>query len=502
MRLIKTFENSRLPIVSPSEILRQERENILQNSYDITREDAREVVMLAERFEVNPAKWARVSADERYLLLGQYVGAVSTTNLNLIISPKVDEDKKGNRKASSIGCVKLSELVKSARITNLPTEEFAQPGAMDRDVFFIHASKFVEALTREIQHGLRCGYVATSDDLKSLRGTLDTDKLALLSVISPELIPCKFEEFQENTLHNQVLRRAVVIISKMLLPYSKDAGASPEMHDERSDPLLRLCDNLLEFMVRVEDVPLTWDMVSSVQLSRLEERYREIFQYAKLLIKCAAPVIYGGQGQSAASDFLAGFSQIWDAAVLYELHIANYLRKRLAEGQSRKRSARYRILTQSQSRMLVKFPSVYEGEEVGCAEIRPDIIVWDDEKSRAHLIIDTKWKRYSGVASVSTDDAYQVHAYATTYSVKPGKEVESSRSGKTVKKSASKTKTYYPPVCLLYPSLGESVAPEQGDFFGIGSEFLLARSPMDSKNLEFDPSVVLGKWWPVKSKTK
>jgi 5-methylcytosine-specific restriction endonuclease McrBC regulatory subunit McrC len=319
-------------------------------------------------------------------------------------------------------------------------------------------------------------------------------------VVSPELIPCKFEEFQENTLHNQVLRRAVVIIRTMLLPYAKDAGAPSGMHDERSGPLLRSCDNLLELMVRVDDVPLTWDMISSVQLSRLEERYYGIFHYAKLLIKCAAPVVYSGASQPAASDFLAGFSQVWDAAVLYELHIANYLRKKLSEGQARKRSARFRIVAQSQSRMLVKFPSVSEGDEVGCAEIRPDIIIWDDEKKRAHLIIDTKWKRYSGVTSVSTDDAYQVHAYATTYSVKPGEGPKSSRPSKLVKKPAVRTKTYYPPVCLLYPSLGESMMPEQGDFSGIGSEFLLARSPMDLDNLEFDPSVVLGKWWPLKNK--
>ena len=500
-RLIRTFENSRLPIFSRAEVERRKLENVSQCGYDITREDAREVVMLAERFQgVNPAKWARVSSDERYLLLGQYVGAISTTNLNLIIAPKVDEDKRGSRTASSSGCVNLSVLVKSARIPNLPTEEFAEPGAMDREIFFIHAGKFMEDLTREVQHGLRCGYVATSDELKSLRGTLDTDKVALTSVVSPELIPCKFEEFQENTLHNQVLRRAVIIIRTMLLPYAKDAGAAPRMHDERSGQLLRSCDNLLELLIRVEDLPLTWDMISSVQLSRLEERYYGIFHYAKLLIKCAAPVVYSSASQPAASDFLAGFSQVWDAAVLYELHIANYLRKKLTEGQSRKRSARFRILAQSQSKILVKFPAVSEGEEIGCAEIRPDIIVWDDEKKRAHLIIDTKWKRYSGVASVSTDDAYQVHAYATTYSVKPGDGPKSSRSSKLVKKPVVRTKTYYPPVCLLYPSLGESTKPEQGDFTGIGSEFLLARSPMDLDNLEFDPSVVLGKWWPIKSK--
>ena len=501
-RLIRTFENSRLPIFSKAEIERREAENVDQYRYDITREDAKEVVMLAGRFPeiVNPAKWARVSADERFLLLGQYVGAISTTNLNLIIAPKVDEDKKGNRRLNSNGCVDLSVLVKSARVSNLPTEEFAEPGVMDRDMFFLHTLKFLGDLTGEVQHGLRCGYVATLDDLKSLRGTLNTDRIALSSAVSPELIPCKFEEFEENTLHNQVLRRAVVIIRTMLLSYAKDAGASPDMQDKRSLPLLRSCDNLLDLLVRVDDVALTWEMISSVQLSRLEERYYGIFHYAKLLIKCAAPVLYNNISQPIAPDFLAGFSQVWDAAILYERHIANYLRKKLIDGQVRKRSIRYRVLAQSQSRVLVKFPPGPEGAAFGCAEIRPDIIIWDDEKNRAHLIIDTKWKRYSGVMSVTTDDAYQVHAYATTYSVKPGDGPKSSRSSKLVKKPVVRTKTYYPPVCLLYPSLGESTKPEQGDFTGIGSEFLLARSPMDLDNLEFDPSMVLGKWWPIKSK--
>lgn len=495
---IRTYESARLNLF-PREIIEQRKINEVPGcENDITRSDAKEIILLAEKFPevVNPAKWARLSSDNRYLLLGQYVGSISTTNLNIIISPKVDEDKKNGGKRNPAGCVHLSVLVKSAKLTNLPKEDFAQPGVMDEEILFLHAEKFLVDMAREVQHGLRCGYVSVSQDLKSLRGTLDTNQIALKTAVHPELIPCKFDEFEENTLHNQVLRRAIVIIRSMLASIPRDTTFGA-----KAIALTLKCDTLLELLVRVSDINLTWDMISSLQLSRLESRYYDIFLYAKLLIKCSAPF---DQSRQDAPTHQAGFSQVWDPAKLFELHIANYLSNKLNEAQSPKRktrnnkrhTVRFKVLAQSQNRWLVKSSSAVNVNKLGLVLIRPDIIIWDEVDNRAHLIIDTKWKRSRGVMSdlssndsyqVSADDAYQVHAYATTYSVKPLKPASGTK----------KTRTYYPPVCLLYPSIGEPNVPELGTFNGIGSDLLLARAPMDEKNFKFDPATVFGKWWPI-----
>jgi 5-methylcytosine-specific restriction endonuclease McrBC regulatory subunit McrC len=122
--------------------------------------------------------------------------------------------------------------------------------------------------------------------------------------------------------------------------------------------------------------------------------------------------------------------------------------------------------------------------EFGYYEILPDIIIWDELEGRAHLIIDTKWKKHDGSMSDARQaDAYQVHAYSTTYS-------------KRYKTASGLAKTYYPPVCLLYPVIGQAGAPLVGEFTGTGSEFLLASAPMDQEHFEFDPAVVLGDCWP------
>ena len=238
-RLIRTFENSKLKIVTSIELAQRLAEKAEGVEFEITRADAREVELLSERFkDVNPAKWARIVKGGQDLQLGQYVGSISTSNLNLLISPKVDEVGKSGQR-NQLGCVDLSILVRSAKSPNLPTEEFAEPGVMDLEIFFLHADRFIKDLSDVISFGLRCGYVAASEDLKSLRGTLDTDRLALKAGVTPELIPCKFEEFEENTLHNQILRRAVVIIRAMLVS-CKD--------DPRSVSLVRSCDELLELL--------------------------------------------------------------------------------------------------------------------------------------------------------------------------------------------------------------------------------------------------------------
>jgi len=471
-RLIRTFENSKLKIVTSIELVQRLAEKAEGVEFEITRADAREVELLSERFkDVNPAKWARIVKGGQYLQLGQYVGSISTSNLNLLISPKVDEVGKSGQR-NQAGCVDLSILIRSAKSPNLPTEEFAEPGVMDLEIFFLHADRFIKDLSGVISFGLRCGYVAASEDLKSLRGTLDTDRLALKAGVTPELIPCKFEEFEENTLHNQILRRAVVIIRAMLVS-CKD--------DPRSGSLVRTCDELLELLNRVSDAQLQWSDVAGVQLSSLEARYYGIFHYAKLLIKCAAPIDQdGSKGPEVKPTFQSGFSQVWDAAVLYERHIANYLELKLRAGQ--KRGSRFHIRTQREcSRSLVKGLA----DDMGYYEILPDIIIWDNLKDQAHLIIDTKWKKYDGSMSDARQaDAYQVHAYATTYS-------------KPYKTKTGINKTYYPPVCLLYPIIGAAQAPVHGKFSGTNSLFILASAPMDQDNFNFDPSVVLGDEWPI-----
>jgi 5-methylcytosine-specific restriction enzyme subunit McrC len=473
MRLIRTFENYRLKIVPRVELEQRIAEKLPESANEISISDAREIELLGARFEnVNPAKWARVVKGGQYLQLGQYVGSISTSGLNLIISPKVDEVGRSGRRNAN-GCVDISVLIRSARTTALPTEEFADPGVMDIEVFFLHAERFIKDLSREVVFGLRCGYVSAAEDLKSLRGRLDVDKLPLTNAISPELIPCKFEEFEENTLHNQVLRRGVVIIRSMLV--------SCEL-DKRSRPLIDSCDDLLGLLSRVSDVPLSWSDVVGLEIGRLEARYKDIFRYAKLLIKCAAPIDQGASTSSEIPSFQSGFSQVWDAAILYERHIANYLDDKLKHGQKRKRKIRYKLMTQQEcARKLVK---AADGE-MGFYEILPDIVIWDDVEKRAHLIIDTKWKKHDGTMSDARQaDAYQVHAYSTTYS-------------KRYKTPSGQPKTYYPPVCLLYPVIGQPSVPVVGEFTGTGSKFLLASAPMDQENFEFDPSIILGEYWPL-----
>lgn len=477
-RLIKTFENARLKIVPAEELSQRMNVNAEGVESEVTKADAREVELLCERFrDVNSAKWARIVKGGQYLQLGQYVGAISTSNLNILISPKVDEVGRSGKRNDE-GCVDLSVLVRSARSPNLPSEEYAEPGVMDIDIFFLHAERFAKDLSNVIGYGLRCGYVAAKDDLKSLRGTLDTDRLALSAGVSPELIPCKYEEFEENTLHNQILRRALVIIRFRLI------SCQPDQLTEKllllRDELMRVCDELLEQLIRVADIDLQWADVAGVQLSSLESRYSDIFHYAKLLIKCSAPIDFDARSSPGVPTFQSGFSQVWDAAVLYERHIANYLETKLREAQKRK--VRYQIRTQKEcSRPLVKGLA----DDIDYYQILPDIIIWDSHEDRAHLIIDTKWKKYDGSMSDARQaDAYQVHAYATTYSV-------------PYKTKTGISKTYFPPVCLLYPIIGEPSLPVNGKFSGTNSLFVLASAPMDKKHYQFDPAIVLGDCWPI-----
>ena len=424
----------------------------------ITRDEAEAIVALAERIDSVDRNF-RPKIDGSFLRLGQCVGALSVPGLNLVIKPKIEVDSSGRSLSPDAGVLDLSALLGAAETLELPNIEYASPGPVDEGMLLMYAEVFTYDLLSVMRDGLRGGYVDRIDKVSSVRGRLIFNSAP--SFDFPHLVTCSFQEFTNDTLLNRTLKRAVRIIYGLILP-GRDAA-----HVNQAKRISMRCRLLAELMEEVADVDLCWPDVMGLEVSRLDHKFENALKFARLIIKCNAPTLYAGDS-GVLRNARAGFSYLWDVKRLFERHVACYLTS-WVEADVRSKELGIKIIAQDSKFTVLDSPR--------SNLLLPDLVVYS--RGEPVLIIDTKWKRLPAhFGGIDRNDAYQMLAYAMTYS-----------HHKEKRKNAV-------PVCLLYPVIGSPKAPCYTEFKGSGSPLAIASCPMDKRNREFSPRKVFGKFWP------
>lgn len=445
-------ENQRLPIALPGE---------LEGDF-VTPEEARHIVALVGSLGTVDRRSAP-KIDGEFMDFGLCVGGLSVPGCNIQLRPKPAFSTSGkplNR--ASDGYVDLSRLVMSANQMYLPAAEYSSPGPFDEGLFVKYADSFTKDLLLIMHDGLRGGYVDVVEGVPSVRGRIMFGDFSYLS--RPHLIPCSYQEFVYDTLLNRTLKCATkIIISQVFNDLDPDLQLM--LNDVRSK-----CAQILDMMEEVADVPLCWDDVFDLNVDRLDAKFARLLAFSKLIIKGNSPTVFADD--SRLRSVPGGFSCLWDLSKLYELHVFNYLKKYVSEcPECIERGVSVTGQDSSHKVFLDKKSNM----------VYADIVV--HVKDVPVLVIDTKWKSLPTKSSeIDRDDAYQMLAYALTYS--------SSRSSR---ESAV-------PVCLLYPAIGKSRKPIlETKFTGTNSPLIVACCPMDRGNLDFSPAVIFGAYWPVGS---
>lgn len=312
----------------------------------------------------------------RRLRAQQVVGILASPSVTLEILPKIDGLDDGETRRHLVHML--------ARVLDLDVASgaMADLGWQRHDLLEVLIRLFCDRLFEAVRRGLPRRYVGQEDDLPALRGRLDVRRQFTVLAASPQKLACRFEDLSHDIALNQIMRAAV----SRLLSVARAA-----------DNQRRLAELSLAF-TDVRTLPLSqlpWD---KVVLDRTNTVWATPLKLARLLL--------GDRFQTTSAGDASGFSLLFEMNTLFEEYVGRTLRRALAG---------------TEFHVQLQGPRDHALADDGGTRrfaTRPDIVV--SRSGEAVLVIDTKWKRLTGVVDdpkrgVGQSDVYQMMAYAQVY---------------------------------------------------------------------------------------
>jgi 5-methylcytosine-specific restriction enzyme subunit McrC len=339
---------------------------------------------------------ANRSAGREILALGRkslkaagQVGLLRVGDLWVEILPKIDEPGKetaGSPPAAFTAARNL--LVMLSYAADLPVRAMPeamlqqQPGAWVEALIRL----FAQELLQQVQMGLPHEHVSLSETLPVLRGRWEIQRQAARAGL-PTGFDVTYETFSADTPFNQVFRLAVEQLRILT-------------RDEHNRRLLDVLSQGYEPVTLLAHVPL--DLLESIHLNRLNERYRPAFHLARLFLSGGTVDLLPGQFETAGL--------IFDMGALFEQFMAAFLSRHRAD-----------ILPQAWDDVAIRIQSagvrfyLAKTESGPALRLQPDLLFCRGSGVPL-LIADTKYKRLSPAqrkTGIAPEDAYQMLAYAT-----------------------------------------------------------------------------------------
>lgn len=309
----------------------------------------------------------------------QFCGVIQLDDLTLEILPKIHgkETQPESCRSALILMLQTARLIRTHKgaLAGINTQRMSL-----LDIFIQH---FCQDLHAQIIQGKLRNYVEREENLAVIRGRLAVPQHIRHNVVHKERVYCRFDEFSEDILLNQILRFTL----RLLMPWTRSSKTRKQLSE------------LLMHFDGIRDVPITLQSFNSLTSDRINQRFQPVLEQCRLFIAAIKP------------DVLAGstplFSLLFDMNWLFEAWVAEKL-KPWAHQQG------WHLRTQGPRRYL----AIREGDSPQF-QLIPDIVFVDDNEV-PKLIADTKWKLLNEndrKLGVSNSDIYQLYAYAGRYEV-------------------------------------------------------------------------------------
>jgi 5-methylcytosine-specific restriction enzyme subunit McrC len=319
----------------------------------------------------------------------QWVGVIQIPGLQVEILPKIDvrnhEDERGTNSEPIYDARKnLLYMLAIAGDVPIRSRDVARLTSRRAPLSETLAAIFADRLLRELLRGLERNYLLREENLRTYKGKLLLSRHIAKNAGHRERFYCSFDEFSDDTFMNRVFKAAC----KVLL------GATRTPHTEDT---LRHCLLVLE---HVQDITSTSYLFDRVVINRQNERFRDVFNFCRLILSGKSPTAQAGQESS--------FTLLFDMNQVFERFIAAFLKKRVLVNMQN-----YQLYPQARTQRRHLMHSV----RGGVLPLKPDLLLRNP--SGCHLVIDTKWKRLTGAkggrGGISNADLYQLYAYTQRY---------------------------------------------------------------------------------------
>jgi len=310
------------------------------------------------------------------------VGVIAAEGCTLEILPKIDVNDEGDAGTAAIRR-RLVDMLAVALDLRIDVGAITELAWQRETMLDILIRVFAEQLAEAVRQGMPRHYVRQEDDLRVLRGSLDTVRQCTRHAVNPTRLACRFDDLSADIALNRIMKAAVTRLSGVA----------------RSHANRRRLQDLMFAYADIAAVPvnaLRWDQVV---LDRTNSRWETLLTLAKLLLSDRFQTTTGGPG--------AGLSLLFDMNALFEDYVGRLVRRALV-------GTGMTVALQGGG----LFCLTDEKTERGLFQTRPDILI--RKGGRVVHIIDTKWKRIAADVSdpkrgVSQADVYQMMAYGRLY---------------------------------------------------------------------------------------
>lgn len=316
--------------------------------------------------------------EKKWLKLDSWVGVIETPcGTTLEILPKTHDDNADIGRSRAM----LRKMIKA--LLDLPAKE-AGVATLERfDVPLTEwvMERFLHALERLVQQGLRRDYQRIEEELPYLRGQLNVRNQVRQRPGHQHFFHVRHDVFLPNRPENRLLKLALDKVRK--------TTGHPDNW--------RLAQ---ELSIRLHEIPASQQVQQDWHAwtnSRLMAHYQPIKPWCQLILGDGMPIALTGNDQ--------GLSMLFPMQRLFEVYVARWLRQQLP--------ADIELVVGSRKEHLCRHLS----EPI--FELRPDLLL--KKRGGSNLqVLDTKWKRINAQDrrnkyGLSEGDFYQMLAYGIKY---------------------------------------------------------------------------------------
>ncbi len=298
-----------------------------------------------------------------------WIGIVRFSNLEVRVVPKLV--------GGNLRVLRMLEYVRGVRMLRLLDQ--ARPIAKGRDFFDLVCMLLAGEVDALVRGGLLRDYRTNEDTLPMLRGRLNYREQYLRRFGQLDLLSCRFDEYDSDTVENQLVAAAVSVA-----------------HRRVGDPDIRMALGRQSELFRDACAPRSADAGwyrSVIRYGRRNQHYRPAHELALLALEGLAFHDLFSSGSQTITAFLIDMNVVFEGFVTRLVEEALRDTPLVVDGQRRIRTAIKDSRTGRSYRDII-----------------PDLVV-HHAGAREHVPIDVKYKLYD-TKKLSNSDIYQVFLYA------------------------------------------------------------------------------------------
>lgn len=357
---------------------------ILYESYDtleITENNGsntitnREADELFRYIEKNKLDKDNINWGRNNITFINYVGYIKLSDFSIEILPKInlhESDYDEGRKS-------LINMLQKCGIIKVNYSKIGLLNIYKMNLNEIFAYLFAKTLQDELAKGPYLEYVYFEDNITALKGKLLIQKHINNIATQSSKVACGFEEFSKDNVLNQIFNYCILRLLTSI----------------KNNDTIKSLRHSMANLTDVSSIQIYNKEILNYKFNRLNNRFKEAFILAKMLINGYSSVESNGENES--------FSILFKMNEVFEKYICNLIINNTEDVIVYPQHNKYKLM-------------VKEDNNRSIFQLKPDIVI--EKEGMEKIIIDTKWKRINSNYNrhgVKREDLYQMYAYLTRY---------------------------------------------------------------------------------------